>query len=82
MKAPTFAEICYGFVGEDGTTGKGVLRLDTIVERLGPLVPNPTFGQRSKLDVRVKTRVLAFTTPLVSKSVLVAPDPLSSQRKL
>jgi hypothetical protein len=60
--------------------GKGVLKTGATVGEL--LRASLMLGQISKLEVKVRNTVLALTTPWLSSSVLLAPEPLSIHLKL
>ena len=59
---------------------KGKLTGDKAEEDM--LLARPVLGQRSKRVVMDKNTLFDLTTPFCSKSVELAPDPLSIQLKL
>jgi len=78
-----FDESPYGPVtGEGAEGGKGVLKTGVEVDELVLLRARLTFGQISKLEVKVRNTLLALVTPRLSSSVLLAPEPPSIHLKL
>ena len=61
--------------------GNGVVKTGDKAEE-DMLLARPVLGQRSKRVVMDRNTLFDLTTPFCSKSVELAPDPLSTQLKL
>jgi hypothetical protein len=67
---------------EGGVIGKGATKAGISGDELILVLASLIFGHRSKLAVRLRKAAFALTIPRVSRSVLLAPEPLSIHRKL